>query len=133
MNKEDELLKLYGLEPDISYRETLQKLLNDEIDNDDYKDNEYLKTLCIMLFSIGQVEDTQLVWRAKRKSSDAGIYIDVQLLCGAGLESTIEFLDNLNNDIAKEQIEYLKKCEETDFKDFSKTEVINNYKQYYGI
>ena len=53
---------------------------------------EMLRTLCIQLFSLGVAEDSLLIWDAKQSSFDAGCGLDVQFLCGAGLEATKEFL-----------------------------------------
>ncbi|MCM3783506.1 hypothetical protein M3231_11010 [Neobacillus mesonae] len=60
----------------------------------DAEDNEYLKLLCMMLFSIGMVEDTLYIWKAKKKNFDAGIYIDAVLLCGAGV---MEYLAGMHS------------------------------------
>ncbi|MDP9701456.1 hypothetical protein [Paenibacillus polysaccharolyticus] len=90
---EDELLQLYGMEPDKEQRESIRRLLQQEMENQKIEDHEVLKLLCIMLFAIGNVEDTELIWQAKRKNQDAGSYIDVQLLCGAGVEETIVYLE----------------------------------------
>jgi hypothetical protein len=48
--------------------------------------------LCIQLFSAGIPRDALLIYRAKMSSFDAGCYIDIQLVCGAGLEPTKAFL-----------------------------------------
>lgn len=134
MNKEDEILEQYGLEPDIKYREKLRSLLKEEISNNYAEDNEYLKTLCIMLFSIGAVEDSLIIWEAKQKKFDTSCYIDVQLLCGAGFDNTMDYLMTIANEEVSQEISYLRKCKDTtDFANFSKREMINNYKKYYGI
>lgn len=133
MNKEEAILEEYGLEPDLQYRGTLRSLLKEEIKNEDSEDNEYLKTLCIMLFSIGEVEDSLIIWEAKEKNFDTSCYIDVQLLCGAGFDHTINYLMTIASKEAIEAMNYLKKCKDTDFASFSKREMINNYKQYYGM
>lgn len=83
------MLELYGLEPDDIHREPIRQLLQQEIENRKSENNEVLRLLCIILFCIGNVEDTTLIWQAKRKNQDAGSYIDVQLLCGAGYDQTL--------------------------------------------
>ncbi|MFC9707350.1 hypothetical protein ACFTRD_04240 [Paenibacillus sp. NPDC056933] len=130
---EEEILELYGLDPDTKHRERVRELLQQEIENQEAVDHEYLKTLCIMLFCIGNVEDTGLIWQAKRKNQDTGSYIDVQLLCGAGYEKTVTYLEQKDGDEAGEQLNYLRQCELYDFVDFSKEEWVFNYKQYYGL
>lgn len=104
-----------------------------EINNEDAEDNEYLKTLCIMLFSIGEVEESLLIWEAKQKNFDTSCYIDVQLLCGAGFNSTIDYLVTVANKEAIQEMNDPRKRKDTDFVSFSKCEMINNYKQYYGM
>lgn len=133
MNKEEAILEEYGLEPELQYRGTLRSLLKEEINNEDSEDNEYLKILCIMLFSIGEVEDSLIIWEAKQKNFDTSCYIDVQLLCGAGFDHTINYLMTIASKEANQEMNYLKKRKDTDFANFSKCEMINNYKQYYGM
>nr|WP_154982935.1 hypothetical protein [Paenibacillus xylanexedens] len=130
---EDELLQMYGIEPDKEQRESIRRLLQQEMENREAEEHEVLKLLCIMLFAIGSVEDTELIWQAKRKNQDAGSYIDVQLLCGAGVEETIVYLEKKGGEQAHDQVLYLKKCELYDFVDFSKDEWLSGYRGYYGI
>ncbi|MGP3786836.1 hypothetical protein [Paenibacillus sp. 1A_MP2] len=124
---------MYGLDPDTKHRQHIRELLQQEIENQEAVDHEYLTTLCIMLFCIGNVEDTGLIWQAKRKNQDTGSYIDVQLLCGAGYEKTVTYLEQKDGDQAVEQLNYLRQCEPYDFVDFSKEEWVSNYKQYYEL
>ncbi|GKV54480.1 hypothetical protein NCCP2222_04270 [Sporosarcina sp. NCCP-2222] len=133
MNKEETVLDQYGLEPDRIYSENIRTLLREEIDNKDAEDNDYLKTLCIMLFSIGAVEDSLLIWEAKQKNFDTSCYIDVQLLCGAEYDATLDYLLTAASEEAVETMDYLMNHEETDFASFSKGEIMNDYKRYYGI
>ncbi|APO44655.1 hypothetical protein BS614_12040 [Paenibacillus xylanexedens] len=130
---EEELLQLYGLEPDEVNREAIRQLLHQEMENRNLEDNEVLKLLCIMLFCIGNVEDTELIWQAKQKNQDTGSYIDVQLLCGAGYERTLFYLENMDGGQAHEELLYLKQCEPYDFVDFSKVHWVSDYKRYYGV
>ncbi|WJM09855.1 hypothetical protein [Paenibacillus sp. PK1-4R] len=130
---EEELLELYGLDPDEVNREAIRQLLHQEIENQNLEDNEVLKLLCIMLFCIGNVEDTELIWQAKQMNQDTSSYIDVQLLCGAGYEETLFYLENMNGEQAHKEVLYLRQCEPYDFVNFSKTEWVSNYKQYYGV
>lgn len=130
---EEELLELYGLDPDEVNREAIRQLLHQEIENQNLEDNEVLKQLCIMLFCIGNVEDTELIWQAKRKNQDTSSYIDVQLLCGAGYEETLFYLENMNGEQAHKEVLYLRQCEPYDFVNFSKVEWVSDYKRYYGV
>ncbi|MFL0372983.1 hypothetical protein [Paenibacillus amylolyticus] len=130
---EEEMLQLYGVEPDEVHREAIRQLLQQEIENRKSEDNEVLRLLCIMLFCIGNVEDTTLIWQAKQKNQDTSSYIDVQLLCGAGYEETLFYLENMDGEQAHKELLYLKQCEPYDFVDFSKVEWVSNYKRYYGV
>ncbi|XOI97511.1 hypothetical protein ACMX2M_16450 [Paenibacillus polymyxa] len=130
---EEELLELYGLDPDEVNREAIRQLLHQEMKNRNSEDNEILKLLCIMLFCIGNVEDTELIWQAKRKNQDTSSYIDVQLLCGAGYEETLFYLENMNGEQAHKEVLYLRQCEPYDFVNFSKVEWVSDYKRYYGV
>lgn len=130
---EEELLQLYGLEPDELNRKDIRQLLHQEIENRNLEDNEVLKLLCIMLFCIGIVEDTTLIWQAKQKNQDTSSYIDVQLLCGAGYEETLIYLEKMDGEQAHKELLYLRQCEPYDFVDFSKVEWVLDYKRYYGV
>jgi hypothetical protein len=65
---------------------------------------DYLVLLhCVQLFNRGLVEDALLIWNAKHSGfghSDASDAIDNQLLCGAGLEPTRQFLASRQADKA---------------------------------
>ncbi|MFX3647828.1 MAG: hypothetical protein ACE3K2_28480 [Paenibacillus sp.] len=130
---EEELLQLYGLEPDEVNREAIRQLLHQEMENRQSEDNEVLKLLCIMLFCIGNVEDTGLIWQAKQMNQDTSSYIDVQLLCGAGYEETLFYLEKRDGEQAHKELLYLRQCEPYDFVDFSKVEWVLDYKRYYGV
>ncbi|MDT9722741.1 hypothetical protein QVE09_28000 [Paenibacillus sp. ClWae2A] len=130
---EKELLQLYGLEPDGVNREAIRQLLRQEMENRQSEDNEVLKRLCIMLFCIGNVEDTELIWQAKQMNQDTSSYIDVQLLCGAGYEETLFYLEKMDGEQAHEELLYLRRCEPYDFVDFSKLDWVSDYKRYYGV
>ncbi len=127
------MLQLYGVEPDEVHREAIRQLLQQEIENRKSENNEVLRLLCIMLFCIGNVEDTTLIWQAKQKNQDTSSYIDVQLLCGAGYEETLFYLEKMDGEQAHEELLYLRHCEPYDFVDFSKAEWVSNYKRYYGV
>ncbi|MCU6792108.1 hypothetical protein OB236_08210 [Paenibacillus sp. WQ 127069] len=134
IDRTEEILKFYGLEPDQKHIESIRSLLIYEVNNRNSDDNEYMKTLCILLFILGHVEDTLLIWSAKRKNFDAGNYIDVQLLCGAGLEETKRHLKSANTLHAIDQLKYLEKSERSnDFVNFTRENVIKFYKRYYAI
>lgn len=134
MDKVNMVVNLYGIVPCKSNINEIRNLLSEEISNQNSEDHELLKTFCIQLFAIGCVEDTLLIWSAKRKDFDAGCYIDVQLLCGAGVEETVSYLNESNSLELREELDYLQKCIiEGDFNEFSRDSILDFYRGYYGL
>jgi len=98
-------------------REFIRKETTKDIDDIDVDD---LKDCCVLLFKSGNLDDALLIWDAKESGFDAHCSIDVQLLCGQGLEETKQHLTNLKSPEAEEALEYIIECEETgDFEGFS--------------
>ena len=52
----------------------------------DEQDTELMRQCAAQLFVLGRPEDVELIWRAKQSSFDAACSIDLELLCGAGVE-----------------------------------------------
>jgi hypothetical protein len=130
--KVDEQLKKYGLSPNPVYAEEIRNSLLEETNNKAREDNELLKLYCIQLFSIGNIEDSLLIWKAKESSFDAHFYIDIQLVCGAVLAETKKFLSARNTPNANNLLEYLIICEGGgDFDDFSVESKIEEYRYYF--
>lgn len=65
------------------------------------------------------VEDCLKIWEAKKTDFDAFCYIDVQLMVFAGVQQTVDFLNNqANNKAVAEALEYVVSCKEAgDFDD----------------
>jgi hypothetical protein len=64
---------------------------------------------------------------------DLGTYLDVQLLCGAGLETTKRFLASQSGAAAASALQYLVKCERAgDFEGFSPSKHLQRYRDYFG-
>jgi hypothetical protein len=83
---------------------------------------------------LGNVEDALLIWQAKQSSFDAACYIDIQLLCGAGLTETKDALSKNTSPEAKEALAWIIECETAgDFDDFSVENYLDFYRRYYGI
>jgi len=133
MDQMEQVLHTYGLFPEPEQADAIRQLLVEECANTEREDHEYMRLLCTQLFSIGKIEDTRLIWQAKRLSMDAFVMIDVQLLCGAGLEATQWYLLEIDDDEATAELAYLEKCESAgDFEDFSKEEWMKQATLYYG-
>jgi hypothetical protein len=96
-------------------------------------DTELMKLCCVQLFNAGFLTDVLLIWRAKESSWDAHCSIDVQLLCGAGLEQTIAYLMAEDSPAASAALSYLRQCEAAgDFADFSAEDRSRWYSRYYA-
>src|SRR4029077_198220 len=89
-----EALQEFGLPASAKSRDDIRRLLEAETERElrEEGQEEILRTLCVQLFSIGEVEDALLIWRAKGSSFDMWCGLDIQFLCGAGLEATKMFL-----------------------------------------
>src|SRR5579883_2014403 len=130
-----EALQKFGLPALPQHRDEIRRLLVEESQQERRGKGqpEILRTLCAQLFSIGNVEDSLLIWNAKQSSFDAGCGLDIQFLCGAGLESTKAFLTAASVPEAKTALNRLIKCEPRDFKDWSPAKTLAQYRAYYRI
>ncbi|MEU8244796.1 hypothetical protein [Nonomuraea sp. NPDC048916] len=134
---EDESLRRYGLRPsgaDLDeIRETLRTEAVLERSAQDEGDTELMKLCCVQLFNAGYLDDVLTIWDAKRSSWDAGFSVDVQLLCGAGLEETKAYLTATNSPEALAALDYLLLCEGAgDFEGFSVESRSRWYAEYYS-
>jgi hypothetical protein len=129
MDREDLLISKYGVYPKEEYRDEIRKLLIEEIDSELFSEShECLRILCFLLFSIGNVEDCELIWKAKMLNMDTGCMIDTVYLCGAGYNKTLFYLIN------KEDLEKMKQYIVKNIgEEFRKDEVIEEFMDYYGI
>ncbi|MEZ0371363.1 MAG: hypothetical protein ACAI44_19880 [Candidatus Sericytochromatia bacterium] len=66
-----------------------------------------LRLAAWLLFRLAQPEDSLLIWRAKSVNFDTHSGLDVQLLAGAGVESTRHFLAASEDPEAAKALEYL--------------------------
>jgi len=65
-----------------------------------------------------QVEDSLLIWNAKRTDFDSFCYVDIQLVVFAGIKKTLNYLKTIGTDEATKAIDYLKRCQSAgDFED----------------
>ncbi|MCK0471168.1 hypothetical protein MW695_07210 [Alkalihalobacillus sp. APA_J-10(15)] len=59
-----------------------------------------------------------LLWAAKNIDFDTYCAFDIQLIIGAGLENTIAYLSEKNDDYSQKALEYILSCKESgDFDD----------------
>ena len=91
-----------------------------------------MKLCCVQLFNAGPLDDVLRIWAAKQASFDAGCWIDVQLLCGAGLAETKAYLAADGSDAAAAALDCLLRCEQVgDFTDFTVENRSRWYHEYY--
>ena len=134
---EDDSLRRYGLYPvggDLDeVRELLTVRMARERQRQGDGDTALMKLCCVKLFNVGLLADVLPIWQAKESSWDAHCSIDVQLLCGAGLDETTEFLTADSSPAAAAALEYLRHCQASgDFADFSSGDQSRWYSRYYA-
>src|SRR4051794_3099267 len=126
----------FGLPAKPAERSAIIAALEEQIclEADEAGDQFLMRLLCAQLFSLGVAEDSLLVWRAKSCNFDTHCGIDVQFLCGAGLEKTKEYLRLVGSDDALDALDYLGKCESgSDFVGFSIRQVLEHARTFYCV
>lgn len=87
---------------------------------------------CVQLFSRGYLEDVLRIWDAKQSGFDLACYLDVEFLCGAGLEETKRFLASQPGAAAASALAYLEKCEQAgQFEEFTPQTHMEHYRTYF--
>jgi hypothetical protein len=88
---------------------------------------------CVQLFARGYLQDILRIWEVKSSGWDLFHYLDVQFLCGSGLEETKQFLSEHPSQDAAKALKYLGECEASgDFDEFSPTEHLEHYRKYFA-
>jgi hypothetical protein len=132
----EEALQEFGLPASVHDRQAIRHVLEEEIfqARAGKSQKEILRTLCVQLFSIGRVEDCLLIWNAKTSSFDSMCGLDVQFLCGAGLEAAKVFLAASTAPEAKKALDYLKECEKSgDFDGWMPEKTLTFHRSYYHL
>lgn len=134
---EDELLARFGLPlatADVApVREILRHEMSRRRRQPDCDGADVIKLCCVQLFGHGDVADSLTIWKCKRIDFDLGCSIDIQLLCGAGVSQTLDYLRQSEDPGAEQALEYLGRCMEAgDFLDFSPSEYLRDYVEYYA-
>lgn len=98
-------------------------------------DHELIRLLCRQLFSLGSTDHTLPIWRVKNMNFDTMNLIDVECLCGGGLEETKAYLTRLSDDPdACAALEYILRCEDCgDFADFTPAAYVSQCRAEYGL
>jgi hypothetical protein len=135
MNVEASLAR-FGIVPGDEALPEIRALLAREADAERHgrPREEDLALLCsVQLFSRGLLEDVLRIWDAKQSGMDLGAYLDVQFLCGAGLEATKRYLADLDLPEAADALLYVTQCEQAgDFVGFSPSTHLEGYREYFG-
>lgn len=134
---EDEHLAAFGLRPRPEDLPAIRSILEAETSRERAAqgggDTLLMKLCCVQLFNSGRPDDVLLIWRAKNASFDAMCSIDIQLLCGSGLQQTKTYLSDQARGDAQEALAYLTECEGArDFVGFSVEEYARQWTTYYG-
>jgi hypothetical protein len=133
----EESLRRFGLVPSDESLPYIRQLLAREAEAErsgGEREEDLALLCCVQLFSRGLSEDVLRIWDAKRSGMDLGSYLDVQLLCGAGLAETKRFLAAERGSAASKALEYLKGCEVAGaFAEFSPATYLEQYRQYFGV
>lgn len=129
-------LNRFGLRVDATELTEVRSLLKAETHLEKQRqgdgDTELMKLLSVQLFGTGQLEDVFLIWAAKTASMDADASIDVQLLCGAGLDATKAFLRDSFAPEAETILKRITNCEKSgDFIDFTPEALMKDYEDYF--
>ncbi len=130
------LAKTIGLKASKNHINIVRDLLVVELNaqENEAENDELLRYLCCLLFLAGHITDSTLIWEAKSTSFDNMCGIDIQLLCGAGLEETVDFLSKDNSEVASDALEYLKECIESgDFQNFTVSDYKDYLYKYYNV
>lgn len=96
---------------------------------------EIVRALCVLLFSVANVEDSLLIWTVRQsRFFDDESDLDIQLLCGAGLSPTKAFLRTSSLPEAAKALQEIEAREKAgDFADFSHAAWIAKYRLYYCL
>jgi hypothetical protein len=132
----EEALQEFGLPASPKHCNDIRSLLVEETERErrGKGQEEILRTLCVQLFSIGDPEDALLIWSAKNSSFDMGCGLDIQFLCGAGLEATKAFLAASAASEASRALGCLMECEKSgDFRNWSPQKTLTAYRAYYRL
>lgn len=82
-----------------------------------------------LLYRIGDINDVSLLWRAKNTDFDTFLGFDTQFLVGAGVDVTIQYLQEQSDLESLEALKYIYKCQEAG--DFDNMDSWFNYRMSY--
>lgn len=132
----DESLEQFGLRPPSTALDQIRAVLREETSKESAEqgdgDTELMRLCCVQLFGAGMFEDIQLIWSAKTSSMDADASIDIQLLCGAGLDTTVKYLRPITEQWAQHALYRVEaSLASGDFDGFDVRQKFSEYSEYY--
>ncbi len=102
------------------------KFYKEEPNDFDYDWNDPFRMCGLLLYKIGNVEDSLLLWEIKEIDMDTAGGLEVQMLTGAGVDETITYLKSLKTDFALKGAELIE-ANRMYFPDFVET-----FETYFG-
>ena len=132
----EEAIQQFGLPSTPEHRPAIRVALEAELklEENEEGDHDLIKCLAAQLLSIGKVDDSLLIWRAKDTNFDLMCGLDIQFLCGAGIEETKRFLTQTHSQESRDALEYLEECIVAgDFEDWTPTKSIQQYRHYFQL
>lgn len=131
----DDCLKRFGLKPSTNHLEEIRALLREEIARERsgrLRREDLALLCCVQLFAAARVEDCLLIWNAKSAGFDLGCLIDLRLLCGAGLEATIAYLEANESPQSRSALEAIRQSMANgDLTTFSPEVTLDEYRVYF--
>lgn len=132
----EESLRRFGIVPTDESLPIIRKLLAREAAAEragQPREDDLALLCCVQLFSRGLLEDVLPIWDAKQSGMDLGCVIDVEFLCGAGIDETKRFLAGHPSASAADALAYIEECESGHFAAFCAAEHLYRYKEYFGV
>lgn len=116
-------------------RPLIRFLMEQEIvcrQNDIETEDESIHYGGFLLFLLGQVEDVELLWRAKNANFDTACGFDGECLLGAGVASTLVYLSSIEQEWGQKARSYIEWAQQGG--SLSDLESYRNWKyQYFGL
>lgn len=133
---EDDVLSTFGFPPAASDAYRIRSLLRERVILEENSSgggcSEVMRLLCAQLFTFGDAKDAALIWRAKKSSMDANASIEIELLCGAGVEETRSSLSRARDHYSTGALKAV--CDSVSsgqLADFSVSEFTKNLVEYF--
>jgi len=79
----------------------------------DWGMSDYIRLSAFLLYKIANVEDVPLLWEAKRANFDTFCGLDIQLLVGAGVDNTLGYLRDVDDEDSLAAAKYIEDCRKT--------------------